>query len=53
MTPSDFKPTWTVTQSLSTSKTTPVTIDPGCISRVLRLSSNSAAKLSDIFFIFP
>ena len=34
-------------------KTTPVTMEPGCISSVLRLSSNSAAKLSDIFFILP
>src|SRR5210317_339052 len=53
ITPSDFNPTWTVTHSLSTSSTTPVTIEPGCISSVLRLSSNSAAKLSDIFFILP
>jgi len=48
-TPSDFKPTWTVTQSLSTSNTTPDTIDPGCISKVLKLSSSKAANDSVIY----
>ena len=50
-TPSDFKPTWTVTQSLSTSNTTPETIEPGCISRVLKLSSSKAANDSVIYLI--
>src|SRR6056300_258189 len=44
MTPSDLSPACTVTHSLSISITTPVTIAPGSISRVLRLSSNSSAN---------
>ena len=46
ITPSDFRPACTVTQSLSKSITTPVTIEPGFISMVFKLSSNRSAKLS-------
>ena len=46
ITPSDFKPACTVTHSLSISIITPVTIEPGFISTVFRLSSNSSAKES-------
>src|SRR3989338_955667 len=46
MTPSDFRPAWTVTQSPSISTTIPVMMAPGCMSRVFRLSSKSSAKLS-------
>ncbi len=46
MTPSDFKPALTVTQSLSISTTVPWTMEPGCMSISFRLSSNRSAKLS-------
>jgi hypothetical protein len=44
MTPSDLSPACTVTHSLSISITTPVTMEPGCISTVLRLSSKRSAN---------
>ena len=44
ITPSDLRPACTVTHSLSISMTTPVTMAPGCISTVFRLSSKSSAK---------
>src|SRR5699024_1688641 len=46
MMPSDFSPAWTVTQSSSMFNTTPVTMAPGRMSMVFRLSSNSSAKLA-------
>src|SRR5690606_28132405 len=46
MTPSDFNPAWTVTQSESISMTVPVTIAPGVISISVKLCSNNSAKLS-------
>jgi hypothetical protein len=46
MTPSDFSPACTTTNSLLMSTTVPVTMEPGSISTVLRLSSNNSAKLS-------
>ncbi|MCY1456190.1 hypothetical protein D9M71_733910 [compost metagenome] len=49
MTPSDFRPAWTVTQSPSMSTTMPVMMAPGCMSRDFRLSSKSSAKLSLMF----
>jgi hypothetical protein len=42
----------TTTQSLSISTTVPVTMEPGSISTVRRLSSNSSAKLS-LIDVFP
>jgi hypothetical protein len=52
MIPSDFRPACTTTQSASISTTVPVTIDPGAISMVSKLSSNSSAKLSLIDFLY-
>ena len=52
MTPSDLRPACTITTSLSISTTVPVTIEPGAISMVFRLSSNRSVKLSAMLFSY-